>query len=111
MRRAGLPGAGPLPGVRARRSAAVASGWPGAGHLQSRAGAREEGEDFADGGLLAGGFGQREVCLDLVAVAPAVFLLHHLADCDVAQPHARVVGDAQQDPGVAGQEIPAPHLS
>ena len=25
---------------------------------------------------------------------------------DVAQPHARVVGDAQQHPGVAGQEAP-----
>jgi hypothetical protein len=30
---------------------------------------------------------------------------------DVAQPHARVAGDAQQDPGMAGQEIPALHLS
>ena len=28
---------------------------------------------------------------------------------DVAQPHARVVGDAQQHPGVVGQEAPARH--
>ncbi len=83
--------------------------------LQSRAGAPKEGEDVADGGFPAGGFGQREVCLDPVAVAAAVFLLHHLAGCgqagddavatafgdaragrDVAEPHARVAGNAQQ---------------
>jgi hypothetical protein len=80
--------------------------------------------------LAAGGFGQREVRLDLVAAAAAVFLLHHVAGCgqvgddavgaalgaaqagrDVAQPHARFAGGAQQDPGMAGQEIPARHLS
>jgi hypothetical protein len=32
------------------------------------------------------------------------------AGCDVAQPRARVVGEAQQDPGVVGQETPAFHL-
>jgi hypothetical protein len=87
----------PSAGVRARRSAAVASGWPGPGHLQSRAGAREKGEDFADGGLLAGGFGQREVCLDLVAVAAAVFLLHHVAGCGQVGDDAvgAALGDAQ----------------
>jgi hypothetical protein len=37
--------------------------------------AYEQGQDFADGGFLAGGFGQRKVGLDLVAVAPAVFVL------------------------------------
>ena len=71
-----------------------------------------------------------DMCLDLVAVAAAVFLLRHVADCgqvgddavgaalgdaragrDVAQPHALVVGDAQQAPGMAGREIPALHLS
>ena len=60
-----------------------------------------------------------DMCLDLVAVAAAVLLLRHVADCgqvgddavgaalgdaqagrDIAQPHGRVVGDAQQDPGV-----------
>ena len=51
----------------------------GPGQLRSHAGARGEGEDVADGGFLAGGFGQREVRLDLVAVAAAVFLLHHVA--------------------------------
>jgi hypothetical protein len=65
----------PSAGVHARRSAAVASGWSGPGHRQPRAGARDEGEDFADGWFLAGGFGQREVGLDLVAVAAAVFVL------------------------------------
>jgi hypothetical protein len=28
---------------------------------------------------------------------------------DLAQPYARVVGDAQQHPGVAGQEAPVRH--
>jgi hypothetical protein len=65
------------------------------------------------------------VGLDLVAVAAAVFLLHDVPGLgeigddavggapgdgrpgrDVAQPHARVVGDARQHPGVAGQEAP-----
>ena len=61
------------------RSAAVASGWSGPGQPRSRAGGREEGEDVADGGFLAGGFGQREVCLDLVAVAAAVLVFDHVA--------------------------------
>ena len=66
--------------------------------------------------------------LDLVAVAAAVLLLHDvpglsqigddtvgaaLGDAhpgrDVAQPHARVVGDAQQHPGMVGQETPPLH--
>jgi hypothetical protein len=55
MRRAGLPGVGRLP-VHAR-SAAVASGWSGPGQLRSRAGARGEGEDLADGGFLLAGSG------------------------------------------------------
>ena len=38
----------------------------------------------ADGGFLAGGFGQREVRLDLVAVAAAVFLLRRAAGCGQA---------------------------
>jgi hypothetical protein len=47
--------------------------------VQSRASAREDSQD-ADGGFLAGGFGQRdELRLDLVAVAAAAFLLHHVA--------------------------------
>ena len=56
-----------------------ASAWSGSGQLHSRPGAREEGEDFADGGFPGGAFGQREVGRDLVAVAAAVFLLHHVA--------------------------------
>jgi len=68
------------------------------------------------------------VRLDLVAVAAAVLLLDEVAGCgqvgddavgaalgdvqaggDVAQACARVVGDAQQRPGVIGQETPACH--
>jgi hypothetical protein len=66
------------------------------------------------------------VGLDLVTVAAAVFLPDGVAGRgqvaddavgaalgdahrgrDVAQPHARVMGDAQQDPAVLGQEAPA----
>jgi len=78
------------------------------------------------------GFWQREVRLDLVAVAAAVLLLDDVAGPgqvgddavgaalgdvelgrDVARADPRVVRDAQQDPGVAGQERPAcgGHLS
>jgi hypothetical protein len=41
--------------------------------------AREEGQDFADGAFPAGGFGQRQVRLDLAAVAAAVLLLDEVA--------------------------------
>ena len=44
-----------------------------------RAGAGEEVQHLADGAAPASGFGQREVGLDLVAVAAAVFLLRHAA--------------------------------
>lgn len=37
--------------------------------------AREEGQDFADGAFPPGWFGQREVRLDVIAVAAAVFSL------------------------------------
>ena len=114
------------PRVVGTHSAVVASGWSSPGQLLPRAGARKEGQDLADGGFLAGGFRQREVRLDLVAVAAAVFLLDDVSGCgqvgddaegaalgdayagrDVAQPRARVVCDAQQHPGVVGQEAPA----
>jgi hypothetical protein len=74
------------------------------------------------------GFWQRQVRLDLVAVAAAVLVLDDvpglgeigddavggaLGDArpgrDVAQPHALVVGNAQQHPGVIGQEAPVRH--
>ena len=70
-------------------------------------------------------WGERQVGLDLVAVAAAVFVLDDVSGLGeigddavgdvpgdagpgrgVAQPHARVVGDAQQQPGVVGQEAP-----
>jgi hypothetical protein len=75
---AGKDAGGPGPS-RSSGSDAVASGRSGPGQLQSRAGAREQGQDVADGGFLAGGFGQREVRLDLVGVAAAVFLLRRVA--------------------------------
>jgi hypothetical protein len=69
-------------------------------------------------------WGERQGGLDPVAVAAAIFVLDDvpgpdeigddavggaLGDArpgrDVAQPHARVVGDAQQHPGVVGQEL------
>ena len=78
----------------------------------------QEGQDFADGRFLSDGLWQWEVRLDPVAVAAAVFLLDDVPGCgqvgddavgatvgdahagrDVKQPHARVVGDAQQTPG------------
>jgi hypothetical protein len=109
--------------------AAMASGGLALVQLLPGAVAYEEGQDFADGGFLAGGFGQREVGLDLVAVAAAVFVLEDVAGCgqvgddavgaafgdaqagrDVAQPRPRVVGQAQQHAGVVGQETPALHL-
>src|SRR5882757_8511438 len=71
------------------RSAAVTSGWSRPGQLLPRAGARKEGQDLADGGFLAGGFRQREVRLDLVAVAAAVFLLDDVSGCgQVTMPKA-----------------------
>ena len=45
------------PRVVGTRSAVVASGWSRPGQLLPRAGARKEGQDVADGGFLAGGFG------------------------------------------------------
>jgi hypothetical protein len=91
-------------------------------------GAGKKGQDFADGAFVPGGFWQRQVRLDLVAVAAAFLLLDHVAglgqvgddavgaalgdaqaDRDVAQAHPRVVCDAQQHPGVVGQEGPVGH--
>ena len=79
-----------------------------------------------DSVFAGGGFGQREVRLDLVAVAAAVFVLDDVpgvgqvgddavraafgdsqAGGDVPQPGAGVLGDAEQDPGVIGQEVPS----
>jgi hypothetical protein len=92
------------------------------------AGARQEGQDLADRGFRGGRVAQREVLLDLVAVTAAVLVLDDVpgvgevghdavgaalgdvqAAGDFAQPGARVAGEAQQDPGVVGQETPALH--
>jgi hypothetical protein len=85
---------------------------------------------FWEFAALAGWLPQGHVGLDLVAVAAAVFLVDGVAGCGqvgddavgaafgdaragrgVAQPVARVVGDAQQHPGVVGQEAPALYTS
>ena len=50
---------------------------------------QQQGEGFADGGYPGAGLGQRQVSLDLVSAV------------------VRVVRNAQQHPGVAGQETPA----
>jgi hypothetical protein len=89
---------------------------------------QEDGEQFPDGRFAGAGLGQRQVGLDLVVVASAVFRLGHVAsldkvgedavgsalgdaqtDSDVAQAQARVVSDAQQNAGMAGQEAPLRH--
>ena len=73
-------------------------------------------------------FGERQVGLDLVAVAAAVLVLDDvpglgeigddavggaLGDARpgraIAQPHARVAGGARQHPGVAGRDAPVRH--
>ena len=59
--------------------------------------AGEESEDFADGRLPAGGLRQRHVGLDLIAVAAAVFVLHHVASFGEIGDDAvgAALGDAQ----------------
>jgi hypothetical protein len=99
----GCPASAVCRGCVRAGSAAVASAWPGSGQLRPRAGAREEGGDFADGGFLGGGFGQREVRLDLAAVAAAVFVLDHVAGCGQVGDDAvrAALGDVQARRDVA----------
>ena len=56
----------------------MASGGPTLAALLPGAVVHEEGQDFADGGFLAGGLGQREVRLDLVAAAAAFPVLNDI---------------------------------
>jgi hypothetical protein len=98
------------------------------GRLLRHAVAHRDGQDVTDGWFLAGRFWQREVRLDLIAVAAAVFVLDDvsgrgqvrddavraaLGDThgggDVPQPRTRILRDAQQHPGVIGQEAPSLH--
>jgi hypothetical protein len=97
------PSATVTPGTHDSASAAVAPGWSGPGQLQSRAGAREQGQDAADGRFLAGGFGPREVRLEMAAVAAAVLLLDHVAGSGQAGDAAAgaALGDAQAGRDVA----------
>jgi hypothetical protein len=61
-----------------RDAVVVSAGFPPVSCLPVLAPARGA-RTFADGELLAGGFGQRHVGLDLVAVAAPVLLLDHIA--------------------------------
>jgi len=95
---------------------------------RERVGAGQEGQDLPDGAFPPVRFWQREVRLDVVAVAAAVLLLDHIprldqvgddaegaalgnvqAGRDVAQAHPGVMGDEQENPGVISQEGPAGH--
>ena len=88
-------------------------------------GGGQERQDLADGTSPAVGFVERQLGSDLVVVAAAVLVFDDVPSFgevsddaiggafgdarpgrDVAQSHARVVGDAQQHPGVAAQEAP-----
>src|SRR5207247_1746468 len=62
-----------------------------------RLGAGQEGQPVTDGALAGGGFRQREVCLDVVAVAAAVLLLDHVAGLDQVRDDAEgaAFGDIQ----------------
>jgi len=91
-------------------------------------GASQERQDLADSASPAADLWKRQVSLDLVAVAAAILVLDDISGLgeisddavggaitdarpvrDVAQSHARVLGDAQQHPGVVGQEAPVRH--
>ena len=96
--------------------------------LPAERGSQQEIQHLADGALADGGFGEREVVLNDVAVAATVAFLHDvpggreighdpvraaLGDVqrrrDVPQPYARIGRDAQQHPGVVRQEAPLRH--
>jgi hypothetical protein len=63
---------------------------------------QEDGEEFPDGRLTGAGLGQRQVDLDLVVVAAAVFRLGHVARLDQVSENtvSRALGDAQTDSDV-----------
>jgi hypothetical protein len=73
-----------------------ASGWSALAELLPGGVAREEGQDFADGQFLAAGLRQREMRLDLVAVAASVFVLDGIPGCGQVSDDAvgAAVGDA-----------------
>src|SRR5579864_7500989 len=117
------------PARRWWRCAGPAAAFAGpSGRSQRRVGAGKKGQDLADRAFPASWLREREVRLDLVAVAAAVLLLDHVAGLgqlgddaisaalgdaqpgrDVTQPRTGVVCDAHQHPGVAGQETPVRH--
>ncbi len=88
----------------------------------------EQSEDLADRALSADGFGQRKMVWDAGAVATSVLVLYDIAGFgqvgddakgtalgdvgrggDVAQTHAGVVRDADEDEGMVGKEAPLGH--
>ena len=101
---------------------------PGARRRLGSLGLDEDVEHLTDRAFLGDGFSKRQMRLDLVAVATAVFVLHHVAALgqvgddavgaalgdtqrrgDVAQAHPGVVGDAHEDPSMVGEEAPLGH--
>jgi hypothetical protein len=89
----------------------------------------EELEHLTDGAFLTRRFRQRQVVLDLVAIAAPVALLDHIARVsevgdhpegralgdpkrrpDVAETNPRIASDAQQHPGMIRQETPLGHV-
>jgi len=73
---------------------------------RGRAGAGQEGQDLADGAFPPVRFGQREVCLDVVAVAAAVLLLDHVAGLDQVRDDAK---GAAFSNGQAGRDVAQAH--
>src|SRR5690349_12249018 len=91
-------------------------------------GAEQHAQHVADRSFAAHRLPKRQIGLDLVAVASAVLLLHHVAAFgevghdavgralgdvqgrgDVTQADAGVVGYAHEDPGMVGEEAPVGH--
>jgi len=90
--------------------------------------AAKELEYLTDGAFRTRGFWQRQVVLDLVAIASPIALLEHIAGVgeisddpegralrdpqrrrDVTQTNAGIPRDAQQHPRVVGEEAPLRH--
>src|ERR1700730_14800225 len=78
-----------------------------------RVGTGPQGQPLADGAVPGAGLGQREVGLDVVAVAAAVLFLDHVAGLDQVRDDAEraAFGDvqagrdvAQADPGIMGDQ-------
>jgi hypothetical protein len=90
----------------------------------------EKREHVTDGALRTRGFRQRQVVLDLVAIAPPIALLEHIASVreigdnaerralgdpqrrrDVTETNAGIARDAQQHPRVIREKAPLRHAT